>query len=214
MQRDSTIVDQAIIHFDKALSTLFGLPQTTQRDNPANKVELTEALTAKEADLSARLMRVNHSGEVSAQALYQGQALTAKLPDVRQAMNDAAIEENDHLVWCAQRLNQLSSHTSLLNPIWYAGSFALGAIAGKAGDKWSLGFVAETEKQVISHLEKHISKMSDKDVMSRVILEQMQVDERHHQNTAIDAGAARLPKPITHIMRLVSKIMTKSSYWI
>jgi ubiquinone biosynthesis monooxygenase Coq7 len=163
---------------------------------------------------TARLMRINHTGEVCAQALYQGQAITAKLPTVRKSMERAAMEENDHLDWCERRLEELDDRKSLLNPLWYAGSFAIGAAAGIAGDKWSLGFVAETEKQVTAHLEDHLSKLPAQDVKSRAILEQMKVDEMHHATSALDAGGAALPSPIKTAMKLTSKVMTKTVYYL
>ncbi len=213
MIRHLTLLDKCIIECDKALRTLVGRPETTDRPEPGSQLEPVE-LSETEQQLSMRLMRVNHAGEVSAQALYQGQALTAKLPQVRQAMERAAMEENDHLVWCENRLHELGGHTSLLNPLWYVGSLTIGAVAGKLGDKWSLGFVAETEKQVIAHLNDHLARMSPRDVKSRAILEQMKIDEAHHGTTAMQAGGAVLPQPVKVVMRLMSKVMTKSSYWI
>ncbi len=159
-------------------------------------------------------MRVNHAGEVSAQALYQGQAFTAKLPNVREKMQQAAIEENDHLIWCEERLKELNSHTSLFNPLWYAGSFTIGALAGSAGDKWSLGFVVETENQVVRHLEQHLNSLPTSDAKSKAILEKMKEDELHHATMALESGAAELPKPAKLLMKLTSKIMTKTAYRI
>ncbi len=213
MIRHLTLLDKCIIECDKALRTLVGRPETTDRPEPGSQLKPVE-LSETEKQLSMRLMRVNHAGEVSAQALYQGQALTAKLPQVRQAMERAAMEENDHLVWCENRLHELGGHTSQLNPLWYVGSLTIGAVAGKLGDKWSLGFVAETEKQVIAHLNDHLARMSPRDVKSRAILEQMKIDEAHHGTTAMQAGGAVLPQPVKVAMRLMSKVMTKSSYWI
>jgi len=198
---------------DKALKTVLGQPETTDRPLPGKELEEQE-LTAQEQAISARLMRVNHAGEVSAQALYQGQALTATLPEVRAAMEQAALEENDHLVWCQQRVDDFGSHTSVLNPLWYAGSFVMGAVAGKIGDKWSLGFVAETEKQVVQHLDEHLEQISEHDEKSRAILKQMKVDELHHGTVALEAGGATLPKPVQVVMGLMSKVMTKTSYWV
>lgn len=210
-----TRLDSLIIEADKALRTLWGRPETTARMNPSSGIGISnEKLTEQDQAYSTRLMRINHAGEVSAQALYQGQALTAKLPKVRQDMEQAAIEENDHLVWCKQRINELGGHTSLLNPIWYAGSFAIGAAAGKLGDKWSLGFVAETEDQVVKHLDEHLASISKQDQKSRAILKQMKIDELHHGTVALEAGGAALPKPVKLIMGLMSKAMTKSSYWL
>jgi ubiquinone biosynthesis monooxygenase Coq7 len=211
--RNFSFFDKLIIEADKAVVTVLGMPETTSRENPAQGIESPD-LNESEQRASARLMRVNHSGEVSAQALYQGQALTAKLPQVRQAMEQAALEENDHLIWCKQRIDELGSHTSLLNPLWYTGSFIIGASAGKLGDKWSLGFVAETENQVVNHLDEHLIKMSPQDVKSRAVLEQMKEDELHHGTTAMEAGGAELPLPVKKAMGLVSKLMTKTSYWI
>ncbi|THK40383.1 2-polyprenyl-3-methyl-6-methoxy-1,4-benzoquinone monooxygenase [Methylophaga sp. SB9B] len=211
--RNLLLADKIIIELDKALTTLAGTPLSSGRDNPAKGIE-ENVLNDNERRQSIALMRVNHSGEVSAQALYQGQALTAQLTDIREAMQQAAAEENDHLLWCEQRLQQLEGRTSILNPLWYAGSFVIGAVAGKIGDKWSLGFVAETEKQVIEHLDEHLGKVSENDLRSRSILAQMREDERHHQDTAIAAGGAELPWLVRKIMQPMSKVMTRSSYWL
>lgn len=211
--RAYTLIDSIILECDKALKTVIGRPETTDRPLPGK--ELAESsLTVEDVDLSTRLMRINHAGEVSAQALYQGQALTATLPEVRSAMEQAALEENDHLVWCQQRVEYFGGHTSVFNPMWYTGSFIIGAVAGKLGDKWSLGFVAETEKQVVKHLDEHLSQISENDEKSRAILEQMRVDELHHGTTALEAGGAELPAPVKVVMGLMSKVMTKTSYWL
>jgi len=167
-----------------------------------------------EKDLSARLMRINHSGEVCAQALYQGQALTARNPAVRDNMERSSLEENDHLAWCENRIAELGGRTSYLNPLWYAGSFAIGALAGLAGDRWSLGFVAETERQVVNHLEGHLHRMSPQDARSRAILEQMKTDEARHATVALAHGGAPLPTPIQETMKLTSRLMTKAAYWV
>ena len=159
-------------------------------------------------------MRINHSGEVCAQALYQGQALTAKLPDVREEMQLAAQEEIDHLVWCEQRIRQLNSHTSFLNPLFYAASFSIGAAAGIAGDKWSLGFVAATEEQVCKHLQDHLTQLPAQDEKSRAILEQMLEDEEKHGNNALAAGGQEFSAPIKKMMSGISKLMTKTTYRI
>jgi ubiquinone biosynthesis monooxygenase Coq7 len=208
-----TPLDKVIVELDKAIQTVIGTPPMTERDAPDNNIAEND-LSDSERKLSARLMRINHAGEVSAQALYQGQALTANLPDVKQAMEQAALEENDHLIWCQNRVEQLGEHTSVLNPAWYIGSFAIGAIAGKIGDKWSLGFVAETEKQVVAHLDEHLDRISEKDQKSRAILKQMKIDELHHGTLALEAGGAELPSPIKSVMGLVSKVMTKTTFWI
>ena len=198
---------------DQALRTIFGRPLTTERPNPADTLSDTE-LTDEQHDHTARLMRINHTGEVCAQALYQGQALTAKLPEVRDSMERAAQEENDHLAWCEKRLQELDNRKSLLNPIWYAGSFAIGALAGIAGDKWSLGFVAETEHQVTAHLDEHLAQVAENDEKTRAILVQMREDELHHATVALEGGGAALPGPIKFSMKLTSKLMTKSVYWV
>ncbi|MFV2061457.1 MAG: 2-polyprenyl-3-methyl-6-methoxy-1,4-benzoquinone monooxygenase [Gammaproteobacteria bacterium] len=211
--RQFTPFDNLINQFDNGLRTLFGSPQTTDRANPAKTVDETD-LSEQEKILSGRLMRINHCGEVAAQGLYQGQALTAKLDNVREKMNQAAIEENDHLDWCASRIKNLNTHTSFLNPAWYFGSFAMGAIAGLAGDKWSLGFVAETEHQVIKHLDEHLEQIASNDKKSRAILEQMKIDEGRHATHALEAGGAELPMPVKVAMKLTSKIMTRSAYWV
>lgn len=210
--RQNTILDGLIIECDKVVKTFFSQAQTATRSTPGE--DLQQELMVAERCQSTRLMRVNHAGEIAAQALYQGQALTAKLPEVRQAMDQAALEENDHLVWCQQRINELDGHTSIFNPLWYAGSFSIGAIAGKIGDKWSLGFVAETENQVVHHLNEHLETISVRDQKSRLILEQMKIDELHHGTIAVAAGGAELPKAVQWVMGVMSKVMTKSSYWI
>ena len=150
--------DNFIMHLDQGLRTVFGAPQTTGRANPADAVASSDLAAADKA-LAGRLMRVNHAGEVAAQGLYQGQALTARLPNVREKMEHAAQEENDHLVWCEQRCKELGTHTSVLDPLWYAGAMAIGATAGAIGDKWSLGFLAETEHQVVEHLSRHLQRL-------------------------------------------------------
>ncbi len=159
-------------------------------------------------------MRVNHAGEVAAQALYRGHALSAGKPELRAHMERAAAEESDHLAWCEQRVRELGGRTSVLNPLWYAGSFAIGALTGLAGDKWSLGFVAETERQVVKHLETHLQRLPEGDEQSRAILEQMRDDEARHATVAIEAGAAPLPEPLKRAMALTSRVMTHSAYWL
>ncbi|MET0106047.1 MAG: 2-polyprenyl-3-methyl-6-methoxy-1,4-benzoquinone monooxygenase [Sedimenticola sp.] len=211
--RDYSPIDNALIGIDQALRTIFGRPLVTERTNPANSLPESES-SEEVREHTAKLMRINHTGEVCAQALYQGQALTAKLPDVRDSMERAAQEENDHLAWCESRLNELGNRKSLLNPLWYAGSFAIGAAAGVAGDKWSLGFVAETEHQVCAHLDSHLEQIPASDQKSRAILEQMREDELHHATVALEHGGAELPGPIKLAMKLTSKVMTRSVYWL
>ena len=211
--RHLTALDQFIVQADHALRTVLGRPRVTERPNPAEDA-LDVDMDAAERKHAAGLMRVNHSGEVSAQALYQGQALTARLEEVRHSMERAALEENDHLAWTEQRLQELDSHKSLLNPLWYTGSFAIGALAGAIGDKWSLGFVAETEHQVIRHLDDHLSRLPQQDIKSRLILEQMKEDEAHHATVALEGGGAPLPIPVKLLMKAMSKVMTTSAYYI
>lgn len=210
--RQFTGVDKLINSFDQALRSLVPGATSAQRQNPAQNEETQ--LAVSDARHVAGLMRVNHSGEVCAQALYHGQAMTAKLPNVRREMEHAAVEEQDHLAWCEDRLKELDSHTSLLNPVWYSLSFGMGALAGIAGDKYSLGFVAETERQVSLHLEDHIHQLPEHDERSRKILVQMNEDELHHRDTALEAGGVDLPLPVRIAMTGISKLMTKTSYYI
>ena len=210
--RQYTGIDKFIHSFDQALRSLVPGTTTAHRENPSSDVETK--LAVSEARHVAGLMRVNHSGEVCAQALYHGQALTAKLPNVRHEMEQAAVEEQDHLAWCEDRLKELDSHTSLLNPVWYGLSFGMGALAGIAGDKYSLGFVAETERQVSLHLEDHIKQLPAQDDRSRKILVQMNEDELQHRDTALNDGGVDLPAPVRITMTAISKLMTKTSYYI
>lgn len=205
-------LDQLIGVVDTGLRTVFSTPHA-QRPTPANTAA-DNPLTDADKQLAGRLMRINHAGEVAAQGLYQGQALTAKMPNVRDKMQQAAEEENDHLNWCAGRIKELDSHTSYLDPVWYLGSLTIGAIAGAIGDKWSLGFVAETEKQVVAHLDSHLDKLDEQDEKTRAILKQMKEDELHHATTALEAGGADLPLPIRGLMKLTAKVMTKTAYWV
>jgi ubiquinone biosynthesis monooxygenase Coq7 len=212
-ERNYSPLDQWLMHADTALRTIAGKPAATQRDYPANNIDDCE-LDDSDRKHIAGLMRVNHAGEVSAQALYQGQSITAKNAEVRLKLEQAAMEENDHLIWTENRLQELGGQTSHLNPLWYAGSFAIGALAGALGDKWNLGFLAETEHQVVKHLEEHLEKLPDEDSRSRAILEQMKTDEAGHATTALDHGGAELPTPVKKLMQAMSKIMTQSAYWI
>lgn len=205
-------LDQLIEVIDTGLRTVFSTP-ASQRDYPAATVA-EDSLSDADSIRAARYMRINHAGEVAAQGLYSGQALTARQPDVQQNMQLAAQEENDHLNWCARRLDELGSHTSYLDPFWYAGSVTIGALAGIAGDKWSLGFVAETERQVVEHLQGHLQNLSAEDQRSRAILEQMKLDEGKHATTAVECGAAELPAPVKAMMKLTAKIMTRTAYWL
>jgi 3-demethoxyubiquinol 3-hydroxylase len=197
---------------DRALHTL-AAPASAQRPNPA-QAEVSAELADGERRQVAALMRINHAGEVAAQALYHGQALTARNPQLRETLRDAADEEGDHLAWCDERLRELGSRPSLLNPLWYAGSFAIGALAGACGDRVSLGFLVETERQVEGHLEDHLARLPAADARSRRVLEQMKCDEIRHGDTAHSAGAAELPGPVKLLMKLTSKVMTRTAYWL
>ena len=212
-ERHYNLLDQVVIGFDQALGHAFGRESRAARENPGD-VAGEEMAVIPERRHAAGLMRVNHAGEVCAQALYQGQGMTARDPIVKASMQDSAAEEVDHLVWCEQRLRELDSHTSYLNPVWYLGSFSIGAITGLLGDKWSLGFVMETEHQVVRHLQSHLEKLPRMDEKSRRILEQMKTDEGRHATVAMEAGAAELPPPVKKLMRLCSKVMTTVAYWI
>lgn len=212
-QRHYSPADRLLMQADAALRTLLPFSGQPSRPSPAvlkNDSELTESETRHVAGL----MRINHTGEVCAQALYQGQALTARLPQVRQAMEQAADEEVDHLAWCEQRIRQLGSHTSVLNPLFYGLSFGIGASAGLVSDRISLGFVAATEDQVCKHLDEHLGQLPAGDDKSRAILEQMREDEAQHSTAAIEAGGLRFPAPIKFGMSLMSKVMTKATYRI
>ena len=210
-QRRLSLIDRLISEADTVLRTMTSEGHTAARPSPSEGHDDTE-LSSQERRHVAGLMRVNHTGEVCAQALYQGQALTAKLPTVREEMQQAAEEEVDHLVWCEQRLRELDSHTSYLNPAWYGLSFALGAVAGAIGDKVSLGFVAATEERVCSHLKEHLQQLPEEDRKSQLILQQMLEDEQRHGENALQAGGSDFPPPVKDAMSAVAKVMTRSSY--
>ncbi|MDX1836196.1 demethoxyubiquinone hydroxylase family protein [Legionella taurinensis] len=208
-------IDKLLHHADTALRTLCPPQQRVcSRPLPNEGIVNAAPLTDREKQHVAGLMRVNHAGEVCAQALYQGQAMTARLTEVRQQMEQAAAEEVDHLAWCERRLLELNSRPSVLNPLWYLGSLCIGALAGLAGDKWSLGFVAETERQVGAHLRDHLDNLPAADLKTKAILQQMHEEESHHAAMAEAAGAAALPSPIQAMMSTVSKLMTKTSYYL
>jgi ubiquinone biosynthesis monooxygenase Coq7 len=208
-----SFLDRVIIDVDRGLRALQGEPPTEGRDNPAGDVPEAELGEAQRRHV-AGLMRVDHAGEVAAQALYRGQAMTAGSPRVRDAMEQAAREEGDHLRWCHERLQELGDRSSRLDPLWYLGSFAIGAAAGLAGDRWSLGFIVETERQVMRHLDGHLSSLPSGDRRSRAILEQMREDEGVHATTALESGAAELPSPIKRLMTLTARVMTETAYRI
>ena len=209
--RRFTSIDGFFGEIDKAIKVL-GAPAHSERATPA--APDNEMLSEAQRRESGRLMRVNHSGEVAAQALYRGQALTARQPEVAEALRHAAAEETDHLAWCEHRLKELNGRTSLLNPLWYAGSWAMGALAGALGRGAGLGFVAETERQVESHLRDHMQRLGNADARSRAILEQMTHDEMQHGAQAASMGGKGLPIPVAAAMRLTSRLMTYGSYWL
>ncbi len=206
-----SIIDRVIDNLDGCLRTLTHGTQPLTRPSPAESVDHTE-LSSEEKSTSAGLMRVNHTGEVCAQALYQGQALTAKLEGTRASMEQAAQEEVDHLAWCENRLQELNSRPSVLNPLWYSLSFGIGAGTGLIGDKLSLGFVAATEEQVCQHLKEHLQRLPEKDQRSRAIVNTMIEDEQRHGEHALDAGGMHFPSGVKKAMRLTSRLMTELSY--
>jgi ubiquinone biosynthesis monooxygenase Coq7 len=206
------IPDRLILGFDRALRTVLG-PSRSARPMPGDNLPEPE-LEAAERARTAALMRVNHTGEVCAQALYQGQALTARDSEAKQALTRAAEEEVEHLAWTEQRLAELGGRKSLLNPAWYAGSYVIGAVAGLAGDRWSLGFLAETEQQVVAHLNRHLTSLSHHDARSRALVSAMKRDEARHATTALYMGGTALPLPVRMAMRLASRVMTTTAYWV
>ena len=203
-------MDRLILEFDRALRAVAGVVQAS-RPSPAKQVPEDPVHEDQRAHAAA-LMRVNHVGEVCAQALYQGQALTARQPAAREALERAAREEEDHLAWSAERIRELGGRPSLLNPLWYAGSFAMGALAGALGDKWNLAFLAETERQVEEHLSGHLESLPQDDRRTRAVVEAMRADEARHRASAVELGAAELPEPVRRAMRLASKVMTTVAY--
>ena len=205
-------LDELIIAFDKGLRTIFG-PARSVRAMPGEELPQHE-MSASQRAHAAALMRVNHTGEVCAQALYQGQTLTARDRDAKAALDKAAQEETEHLAWTEQRIEELGGRKSVLNPLFYAGSFAMGAAAGLLGDRWNLGFLAETERQVVAHLEGHLTRLPEEDQKSRAVVKEMQIDEARHATSALQHGGAELPAPAKATMRVASKVMTETSYWI
>ncbi|GMQ96090.1 MAG: 2-polyprenyl-3-methyl-6-methoxy-1,4-benzoquinone monooxygenase [Gammaproteobacteria bacterium] len=211
--RRLSFLDRVVIDLDRGLRALGGDNHAQGRDNPAGDLPQAELAEAQRRH-AAGLMRVDHAGEVAAQALYNGQALMARTPRLRDAMQQAASEEGDHLRWCSERLDELDDRASRLDPLWYVGSFLLATAAGLAGDRWSLGFVVETERQVVRHLDSHLSALPDGDLRSRAILEQMRVDEGVHATAAVELGAAELPGPLKRLMTLTARVMTETAYRI
>jgi len=206
------MLDRLIIEFDRSLKTLLAESHSARKHPDAGIPDTS--LEDKQKHHAAALMRVNHCGEVCAQGLYNGQSLTARNADTRKALQQASKEETEHLAWCESRIKELGGRKSLLNPLFYGSSFALGAIAGALGDKWNLGFLAETERQVGKHLESHLTQLPEQDEKSRAILTQMKIDEAHHAETAIAHGGAELPAPVKMAMQTVSNIMTKTTYYL
>lgn len=204
--------DSLIIKFDKSLRTLFSEAHSVRPFPDAGLPDA--ALDENEKKLAAALMRVNHSGEICAQALYQGQALTARDPVIQKELQQTANEETEHLAWTSRRVHELGGHLSLLNPLWYGNSLAIGALAGLLGDKWNLGFMAETERQVGAHLQSHLEKLPEQDIKSRTVVRQMLIDETRHGDTAVQLGGAELPPPIKLAMQVSAKVMTQTAYWI
>lgn len=210
-ERDLTPLDQLLAGIDNALRTVASPVGRSARQNPAGDIPAAD-LDPGQRQHSAGLMRVNHAGEIAAQGLYQGHAAVARSPEIEEQMQRAATEELDHLAWCEQRLSELDSRPSRLSPLWYAGSFAIGAASGVLGDRWSLGFIAETENQVCEHLSAHLDRLPERDARSRAIVERMREEEKAHGEDAVNAGAADLPLPIKRLMRLTAKVMTTTAY--
>jgi len=213
MQRNPSPLDRILTQLDQGLRVSLAPAPRGERASPAEGIE-ESSLDDQQRRHAAGLMRVNHTGEVCAQALYAGQALTARLPEVRAEMQQAADEEVDHLHWCAERLDALGEPPSRLNPLWYAGSFAIGALAGAAGDRWSLGFVEATERQVEAHLESHLERLPADDLRSRAVVDQMKLDEARHAELAAASGATRLPAPVQGLMALTAGVMKRIAYRI
>lgn len=206
-------MDRLLASANNALRTVATPAGRSARENPAANI-IDADLNAPQKRHAAGLMRINHAGEVAAQALYQGHAAVARDKGIEAQMQHAADEEFDHLAWCEQRLAELGESPSRLSPVWYAGAFAIGAASGILGDRWSLGFIAETERQVCKHLESHFERLPEDDKRSRAILEQMHEEEAEHGENAIDAGAADLPRPVKELMKLTAKVMTRTAYWL
>jgi ubiquinone biosynthesis monooxygenase Coq7 len=211
--RELSPIDRLLAGADKALRTVAAPAGRPARDYPAAAIE-EPALSAAKRSHAAGLMRVNHAGEVAAQALYQGHATVARDSSIKEQMQHAAAEEFDHLAWCEQRIQELGEEPSRMSPIWYAGAYAIGAASGLLGDKWSLGFIAETERQVCAHLDKHLDGLPAEDARSRAIVKTMRDEEAQHGENAVAAGAAELPAPVKTLMRLTAKVMTRTAYWV
>ena len=212
-KRQLTPLDRLLASANNALRTVAAPAGRSARSNPARNIIDAELSDAQKRH-AAGLMRVNHAGEIAAQALYQGHAAVARDTEIEAQMQHAADEELDHLAWCEERITELGEDVSKLSPVWYAGAFAIGAASGILGDKWSLGFIAETERQVCEHLDSHLEGLPPEDAKSRAIVEQMRDEELEHGQNAIEAGAAELPKPVKRLMQMTAKVMTKTAYWV
>lgn len=210
----SEFIDRLLTSAEQALRTVSGGAQASRPSPAVSSAAISEPLSLEDRRRSGPLMRVNHVGEVCAQALYVAQALTARSPTVREQMQRAAREETDHLAWTADRLEALGDRPSLLNPLWYAGAFAIGLAAGRAGDRWSLGFLVETERQVEEHLAGHLERLPEQDRASRAVVAQMKADEAQHADTALAAGGAALPLPVRWLMRGAAKVMTTTAHYV
>jgi len=210
--RHYSFFDRLCLGLDQTVRALTNQPHTSGKSYPGAAIPQT-VLTEEQRKHAAALMRINHAGEICAQALYHGQGMVSKSPAIQEKMREAAIEEGDHLAWCKQRLDELNSHTSYLSPLWYAGSFCIGMMAGLIGDGWSLGFVAETEQQVINHLQGHLQLLPAADERSYQVLRQMEEDETKHRNEAIASGATELPFAAKKAMAMTAKIMVKTAYY-
>lgn len=211
--RELSAIDRLLAGANDALRTIAAPAGQATRPSPATAVATGE-LNATERSHAAGLMRVNHAGEVAAQALYKGHAAVARDSAVEAQMQQAAAEEFDHLAWCEGRLHELGEIPSRLSPLWYTGAFAIGAASGMLGDKWSLGFIAETERQVCDHLDTHLQGLPEADAKSRAIVTQMRDEERRHGEDAVAAGATELPGPVKQLMRVTARIMTRTAYWV
>jgi len=211
--RQLSPIDRLLSGANDALRTVAAPAGRPARENPAETIAET-ALSVTQRSHAAGLMRVNHAGEVAAQALYKGHATVARNEDIERQMQHAASEEFDHLAWCEQRIRELGEEPSRLSPIWYAGAYAIGAASGILGDKWSLGFIAETERQVCAHLESHLDGLPADDNRSRAIVEKMRDEEAEHGESAVAAGAAELPGPVKKLMQITAKVMTRTAYWV
>jgi ubiquinone biosynthesis monooxygenase Coq7 len=204
--------EKLILEFDRALRTVFSRARSQRPIPGAGQAEAE--MSEEERAHACALMRVNHVGEICAQALYQGQALSSRDPALRDALRGAAEEETEHLAWTEQRIAELGGHKSLLNPLWYAGALSMGLLAGRFGDKWNLGFLAETERQVEAHLDGHLQQLPVQDARSREVVDQMRIDEIRHASTAVSLGAAELPDPVKAAMKIAARVMTTTAYRI